>query len=164
MKDMDAISPATRDRIRALFSEADGREAERLLAEFVRDAIPGGSERIEFAAVRWSAGDLRRLRDAIALGRTDWRALLVAAGFGDDLRAHVRWLPRRLDAGTLELWMAGTLPQGVGLRLNDAVKFRRGLAEGNGTVISLLALEPEPRYLVELDSGRDIEAFQSLLR
>ena len=32
-----------------------------------------------------------KLYDAIALAQTDWRDLLVAAGFGDDVQAHKDW-------------------------------------------------------------------------
>ena len=113
---MSEIGRATRDRICALFSAADDAEAERMIATFVRDVIPGGSPRIEFAAVRYSAGDLACLREAIELGQIDWRDLLVAAEFADDLHAHERWLPRRLDTQIVNLWMSGRLPQGVRFR------------------------------------------------
>ena len=135
-----------------------------MIATFVRDVIPGGSPRIEFAAVRYSAGDLACLREAIELGRIDWRDLLVAAEFADDLHAHERWLPRRLDTQIVDLWMSGRLPQGVRFRLNDAGRLVGGPTLGSGAVISLGALEPQPQYAVELAAGRDVEAWQQWLK
>jgi hypothetical protein len=161
---MSEFVRATGDRIRALFSDADVAEAERLIATFVRDVIRGGSQRIEFAAVRYSAGDLARLREAIELGRADWRDLLVAADFADDLHAHERWLPRRLDTQIIDIWRSGVLPQGVSFRLNETVRLVSGPILGLGAVISLVALEPQPRYAVELASGRDVEAWQRWLK
>ena len=93
---MTELSDAAKQHIRALFSPADVAEAERLMAAFAREMPPFG-DRIPFAAIRCGAGDLGRLREAIQLGRTDWRDLLVAADFADDVHAHERWRPRRLD-------------------------------------------------------------------
>lgn len=96
---MVALSDATRRRLVALFNERDIPEAERLLREDCADvpllgpATAKSLERIRFAALRVSGGDLPRLRDAIALAQIDWRDLLVAAGFADDHRAHERWEP-----------------------------------------------------------------------
>ncbi len=49
------------------------------------------SERIRAAVILLAGGDIGRLRDAIALGATDWRDLLVAAEL-----ANADW-PDRLD-------------------------------------------------------------------
>ena len=87
---MTALSDAAKDRIRALYAAADVPEAERLMADFAREMPPFG-DRIPFAAIKLGGGDLGRLREAIQLGRTDWRDLLVAAGFADDVHAHERW-------------------------------------------------------------------------
>jgi hypothetical protein len=50
-------------------------------------------ERIRFSALKLSAGNIDKLRDAIKLAKTDWRDLIVAAGFANDPTAHKRWLP-----------------------------------------------------------------------
>ena len=99
---MVQLSPATRERLVALFKANDVSEAERLLAEDcaeglppVGEATPMGLERIRFAALRTSDGELNRLRDAIRLANTDWRDLLVAAGFAGDVDAHKSWWPGR---------------------------------------------------------------------
>lgn len=50
-------------------------------------------ERYQFAALKLSRGKLPRLLDAIQLAKTDWRDLLMAAGFGENVRAHLDWNP-----------------------------------------------------------------------
>ncbi len=55
----------------------------------------------------------------------------------------------------LERWMAGLAVPGVGFALNEPVVITVGpLAGSIGTVVSLVALEPEPVYTVELGPGR----------
>jgi hypothetical protein len=48
-------------------------------------------ERIRLAALKLSKGDIKELQNVIALAQTDWRDLLVSAGFGSDLCAHLKW-------------------------------------------------------------------------
>ncbi len=38
-------------------------------------------------------GQLDKLEEAIKLAQIDWRDLLMAAGFGHDVEAHLKWLP-----------------------------------------------------------------------
>jgi len=95
------ISPETQRRLDILFLRPEDRaEAARLLAEecgndlpFLEDLDERGLERFRFAALKLSGGDLSRLRSAIELAKTDWRDLLMAAGFGHDVRAHASWMP-----------------------------------------------------------------------
>ncbi|XVS62063.1 hypothetical protein ACQPYE_27850 [Actinosynnema sp. CA-299493] len=63
----------------------------RLLADSpsVRGSEPEGTERIQAAIVILAAGDLTRLRAALAVVEADWRDLLVAAGL-----AHNDWRAR----------------------------------------------------------------------
>jgi hypothetical protein len=164
---MIKLTHASRERIAALFQEEDVREAERLLEEstdnprLANDVRRQGCDRLLFAAIRWSDGSLDRLREAIALLRKDWRDLLMASGFADDVHQHETWEPRRLNAETVARWMAGELPEGVQFGLNAAVEIRFGVQRGaRGAVISLVGLEPEPRYVVEMSSGVDAEVSQ----
>jgi hypothetical protein len=61
-------------------------------------------------------------------------------------------------------WMEGERIAGVDLALNDTIRVRSGSHAGEfGAVISLLSLSPEPRYLIELASGRDVHLSQSVL-
>jgi hypothetical protein len=95
-----ALSPETQRRLEILFREEQRAEATRLLVEecgsnlpFCRDSTARGLERIRFATLKLSGGDLSSLREAVELAKLDWRDLLCAAGFGDDTQAHKRWIP-----------------------------------------------------------------------
>jgi hypothetical protein len=94
------LSPLTRQHVRTLFEAGDVSVAERLLASDCAenldwpDPTPVSLERVRFAAIQLSDGSLAALREAIALAKLDWRDLLVAAGFADDIHAHERWRPR----------------------------------------------------------------------
>jgi SAM-dependent methyltransferase len=94
------LSSETRRRVDLLFRPSEREEATRLLAEQCGNNLPflesldaHGLERFQFAALKLSGGDLSRLRGAIALAQKDWRDLLMAAGFGQDARAHESWWP-----------------------------------------------------------------------
>jgi hypothetical protein len=94
------LSSETQRRLDILFRQEDRAEAERLLAEqcgnnlpFLENLDEQGLERFQFAALKLSGGDLSRLLNAIDLAKTDWRDLLMAAGFGEDTQAHVYWMP-----------------------------------------------------------------------
>jgi hypothetical protein len=82
-----------------LFGHRHREEAARLLVEECGNNLPSsekldayGLERCRFAALKLSGGRLDHLRDAVQLAKIDWRDLLMAAGFGEDVRAHERWL------------------------------------------------------------------------
>ena len=60
-----------------------------------------------------------------------------------------------LDQTILERWMAGAAVPGVRLALNEPVVITAGPLTGTlATVVSLVSLEPEPVYTVELRPGR----------
>jgi len=54
-------------------------------------------ERIRFAALKLSNGNVLKLLKAIDMARRDWRDLLMAADFGNDLNAHEKWAKDVLD-------------------------------------------------------------------
>lgn len=76
-------------------------EAQRLLETECADNLPllmapvtpASLERIRFAALRMSEGDLDKLRYAVGLAKRDWRDVLVAGGFGRIVHAHEEWHP-----------------------------------------------------------------------
>ena len=119
-----------------------------------------------FAMIRVSGGRLDRLEaTAIPLLRQDWRDLLVAADFAEDIHAHETWQPRRFDSKVEDDWMAGQRPDGVEFGLGQGVEVLSRLQPGQtGAVIALRALEPEPRYLIQLGSGEESEEFQRMLK
>jgi hypothetical protein len=98
---MVGLSEGTRKRIDVLFAEAERAEVVKVITDesgnnlpFCEGDTPEDLERIRFAVLKLSEGDTTKLRDAIRLAQIDWRDLLVAAGFADDLQAHSRWWPR----------------------------------------------------------------------
>ena len=65
------------------------------------DLVPGCKdhdeiqlERIRFAALKLSKGDIVRLRAAIALAKVDWRDVLLHAGFAWSVDAYKKWFPK----------------------------------------------------------------------
>jgi hypothetical protein len=94
------LSPATLSRLKALFSPSDQAEAEQLLVELCGSNLPfcensdsASLERLRFATLKLSGGRLPELYSAVDLANTDWRDLLVAAGFAEDVEAHKAWFP-----------------------------------------------------------------------
>jgi hypothetical protein len=57
---------------------------------------PNDMERIHFAVLKLGVKSGAALDRAILLARTDWRDLLMQAGFGEDLEAHNNWWQRSL--------------------------------------------------------------------
>jgi hypothetical protein len=152
-----------------MFPTDEWDAAERMLEEecsdnlpALADATPATLDRIRFAALRLGGGQLGSLREAIQMGQTDWRDLLVAAGFGD-LHAHEQWQPRVLLPKMVDLWTEGVQPDGVDFRRGDRVRITGPGQGGIGAIVSLLALEPEPRYVVELSSGSNVLIYQRWL-
>lgn len=67
--------------------------------------------------------------------------------------------------GAGDRWLAGERVDGVRFALHDRVEITSGARAGNaGAIILLLALAPEPRYLVSLDASGDVRVRQSALR
>lgn len=95
---MVPLSSSTRLRLDALFAEPDRQKAAALIAErcaeklpLVQNTTPESLERLRFAVLKLSSGDLGKLEAALKLAEQDWRDLLVAAGFADDAMAHRSW-------------------------------------------------------------------------
>jgi hypothetical protein len=99
------LSPETQRRLDMLFAEPDRQTVTHLLVTQCGDNLPlwhdkdpSGLERIRFAALKLSNGSLAELSRAVQIAQTDWRDVLVAAGFGHDPRAHLAWFPDGQDA------------------------------------------------------------------
>ena len=99
---MTPITPAVSQKIDALFLPESRDAARRLLAERCGTDLPlsthmgpdpSGFDRVRFAVVKLSRGDLERLRREIEGAHCDWRDTLMAAGFGEDIHAHLQWNP-----------------------------------------------------------------------
>jgi hypothetical protein len=94
------LSEATWERLRTLFPPQHQEEAARLLADecgnnlpFCEDFSPVGLERIRFAVLKLSGGDMEELRISIEAAQGDWRDVLMWSGFGESVRAHESWYP-----------------------------------------------------------------------
>lgn len=99
---MIPLSAETRLRLEALFPDADRAEAAKILEERCADGLPLTNpndpefmDRIRFAVLKLSAGDLKNLRTAVDVANVDWRDSLCAAGFAQSVTAHRRWFPGR---------------------------------------------------------------------
>ena len=83
-------------RIERLFKWADRHQVQDILIQW-RDQracdSPAEAERVRFAALKVSDGDLAKLAEAIELANQDYRDLLVSAGFAGDPEEHQRWWP-----------------------------------------------------------------------
>ncbi len=83
------LNPETIRRVDILFPEVTRERAKELLAQLTYKE----TERIQFAALKYSDGRLDYLDNAVKLGNLDFRDLLMAAGFGE-VDAHLRWQPK----------------------------------------------------------------------
>jgi hypothetical protein len=94
------LSPETKRRLDALFQAAERPVAENFLVAYCGDELPFSQhedmyqlERVRFAVLKLSEGKLGSLKAMIEHANIDWRDILVAAGFGNDIHAHERWFP-----------------------------------------------------------------------
>jgi hypothetical protein len=95
------LSPETQRRVNLLFRpEEQNIVATLLITEcgnnlpFLEKSNEYELERIRFATLKLSDGNLDMLREAIEMAKSDWRDLLMAAGFAYDVTEHSRWLPK----------------------------------------------------------------------
>lgn len=95
-----SLSDATEARLIRAFSGEDLLEARALLEADCAENVPlwnactpSGLDRLRIAAIKASGGTIAGLVDALVLAETDWRDLLVSAGFGYDVTAHESWWP-----------------------------------------------------------------------
>jgi len=83
------LTTGTAKRIAMLFKPNDIELVSSLLVDECGELL----ERVHFAVLKLSRGDLNALQRAIDLAKLDWRDALVSAGFGDDIKAHESWWP-----------------------------------------------------------------------
>jgi hypothetical protein len=95
---MTDLTPLVQSHIVRLFPLEEQDEVTQLLQEdcgkvlpCTDNASPESFERIQCAALKLSEGRMDKLYDAIALAQTDWRDLLVSAGFAEDPLTHKDW-------------------------------------------------------------------------
>ncbi len=95
------LSPETKRRVELLFRPEDQLTVTGLLDIECGYSVPGFKrgtqediERLRFAVLKLSGGDLSRLRIAIEQARVDFRDVLMAAGLGDP-SGYRTWLPEK---------------------------------------------------------------------
>ena len=95
---MRNLNSVVQGHIVCLFPQEEQEEVIQLLREDCGENLPGTNnaspeflERVQCAALKLSQGRMEKLYDAISLAQTDWRDLLVSAGFAEDTQAHKDW-------------------------------------------------------------------------
>ena len=101
---MIELTQRTVQLINNLFVKADRQEASKLLKFECADNIAFnngnnsiGMERIRFAAIKLSQGNLAKLYYAVDLAQKDWRDLLLFSDCALDLNSHEIWANNVLD-------------------------------------------------------------------
>ena len=99
---MIELSEETKSRIVLLFGDSEQRVAADILRNACGDNIAGVetaytdlAERIRFAVLKLSKGNWAVLAQQVQGAGVDFRDVLVAAGFGESLEAHLEWLPAK---------------------------------------------------------------------
>lgn len=94
------LSRKTEKVVELMFGSDEAYEVERLLLEDCSNTVPGcrewsqeSLERIWLSVLKVSKGSMDELRRAVRLANTDYRDLLMSAGFGHDPEAHKSWRP-----------------------------------------------------------------------
>ena len=93
------MSSEVRNKLEQLFPRERWAAATALLESECGSGLPLiekqgaiGRERVQCAALKLSEGSMEKLRTAVRVAQSDWRDVLVAAGFGNDVMAHRVWL------------------------------------------------------------------------
>ena len=92
------LSPRTRQLVEKVFGPKRIAEAAQWLEDECGNTLPSCDghneyqmERIRFATIKLSEGNIQKLLAAIDEARMDWRDLFMAADFGYDVNAHEQW-------------------------------------------------------------------------
>jgi hypothetical protein len=95
---MSELSPNTEYLVHTLYKSREAKEIGDILEiDCGTESLgcdgwtPVQMERIRFAVLKLAIESDSGLDAALNLVSRDWRDLLMSAGFGDDLNAHVKW-------------------------------------------------------------------------
>ena len=96
------MTPFTDSLLQRLFPNADWDDVRRHLDSECSVNLPliqvqgvVGIERVQCAVLKVSGGSVTRLHEAVRLAQIDWRDVLVAAGFGSSVTAHLELTSER---------------------------------------------------------------------
>ena len=97
---MISISAETNRRILAMFQSVEHDIVIDTLLKECGDNLPlvnssyaQLAERIRFAVIKLSKGDIWELNKWVNHSKIDWRDVLMAAGFGNGVEDHLKWWP-----------------------------------------------------------------------
>ena len=98
------LSPRTHQLVEKIFNPKQIAEVTQWLEDECGNNIPFCDksdeyemERIRFAVLKLSHGNIKKLLAAIDEARMDWRDLFMAADFGHDVKAHEQWAKNILE-------------------------------------------------------------------
>ena len=98
------LSPRTRQLVEKIFNPKQIAEVTQWLEDECGNNIPFCDksdeyemERIRFAVLKLSHGNIKKLLAAIDEACMDWRDLFMAADFGHDVKAHEQWAKSILE-------------------------------------------------------------------
>lgn len=104
------LGPLTAELIASVCPAAQSRAVSDLLSATCAHNLPGIGrtpewieliDRIQLAAIRGSNWNPKTIAAAVELANIDWRDLLVAAGFANDLSSHRLWHRNALVSGNV---------------------------------------------------------------
>ena len=91
-----SLRPLVTAAITALFAPGDRETVTEMLteecnAERLYTSSKDLVERVQLAVLKSSNGEVDMFLTAAKLAQLDWRDVLMAAGFGNDVEAHLKW-------------------------------------------------------------------------
>jgi hypothetical protein len=104
------LGPLTQELVQTLCPPPHQPPVQKLLSERCSLTLPGVGttpewlgliDRVQLATLRASHWDLATIEKAVNLANTDWRDVLVDAGFGHSVTAHIHWQRDALQTGDL---------------------------------------------------------------
>jgi len=106
---MIKLSTDTEKLIDCLFEKEDERKMIRHLLESrcsnnipnCKNKSPEGMERIRFSVIKLTKEGINEIDVWLDLAHTDWRDLFMAADFGRDIEAHLKWKKKVLTNGVV---------------------------------------------------------------
>ena len=100
-----AVTSLVEERINAIFDETLRDAAVQLIRTqcgmglpLMHTAVPGDYDRIRLSVIKLSGGTIEGLEHGIREAQIDWRDVLLGAGFGYDIEAHLHWNPKPNEA------------------------------------------------------------------
>jgi hypothetical protein len=100
-----ALSERTKHLIAKLFTKSEGVIIWDMLyravgqnINYCNPATPENMERIRFAILKLTKQSRLNLAVGIYQAQTDWRDLLMSAGFGHDANQHMAWYQEQMDS------------------------------------------------------------------